>query len=212
MSVAPVVVLDLDGTLLDTSVRHYGVYCLIAQSMQMRILPFSAYWQHRRRGLSNLEVLLQNGLLQGNRTLADSMWLEHIESVEMLKLDRLFPGVVGWLQAWEDTVRFALVTLRSDAQALKVQLARLGLSPHFRHVLIVPHQADAARGKAIAVKDSIHGNILAWVGDTELDMQAAQWIGARAIGVTSGMRTAQVLLAAGADDIFNVVTEIQTWQ
>jgi len=212
MSVAPIIVLDLDGTLLDISARHYAVYSLITQAVQIQPLSFTAYWQRRRRGSSNLEVLSESGLRNEYRKLAESIWLKYIESLEMLRLDEMFPGVLAWLQAWDDMVEFALVTLRSDAGALGAQLKWLGLSPHFRHVLIVPHQASAARAKAVAVKENIHSEILAWVGDSEVDIQAAQHIRVRAIGVSSGMRSAKRLLAAGASDIFNVVTEIQTWQ
>ena len=211
MSIAPVVVLDLDGTLLCSAFRHYTVYCLIIRRLGLEALPYTIYWQGRRKGLSNLEMLFYTGLQAADRQWVQALWHQHIESVEMLRLDELFPGVIEWLQTKQVEVRFVLVTLRSKAYALKAQLAWLGLTGHFQHILIVPHQPQAAQSKARIVESNIQTEILAWVGDSEVDMQAAQQLGVQAIGVTSGMRSAGALLAAGADKIFANIIHLQKW-
>jgi len=212
MSFAKVIVLDLDGTLLDTSARHYAVYCLIARSLQVQMLSFTAYSQLRRTGMNNLDVLVKCGLRLEDRKLAKLTWLKHIETLEMLKLDQLFPGVPEWLGSHENCIEFALVTLRSNAQTLRTQLVWLDLLPYFQQVLDVPHQGDAVGAKAMAVGENVQADIVAWIGDSEIDIKAAQQIGVEAIGVTSGMRTAEALIAAGAHETHSLVTDIRRWQ
>lgn len=204
--------LDLDGTLLDTSARHYAVYCLIARSLQVHLLSFTAYNQLRRSGMNNLDVLLKCGLRSADLNLAKSTWLKHIETLEMLKSDQLFPGVPEWLGSHENCIEFVLVTLRSNTQALRTQLHWLGLVPYFQQVLDVPHQGDAADAKATAVMENVQTEIVAWIGDSEIDIKAAQQLGVEAIGVTSGMRTAEALLEAGAHETHRLVTDIRRWQ
>ena len=212
MSLAKVIVLDLDGTLLDTSARHYAVYCLIARYLQIQVPSFTAYSQLRRTGMNNLDVLVECGLRLEDRKLAKLIWLKHIETLEMLKLDQLFPGVPEWLGSHENWIEFALVTLRSNAQALRTQLVWLDLLPYFQQVLDVPHQDDAAGAKAMAVGENVQADIVAWIGDSEIDIKAAQQIGVEAIGVTSGVRTAEALIAAGAHETHSLVTDIRRWQ
>jgi phosphoglycolate phosphatase-like HAD superfamily hydrolase len=212
MSLAKVIVLDLDGTLLDTSARHYGVYSLIARSFQVQELSYSAYIELRRTGMNNLDVLTECGLRLEDREFAKSTWLKHIETLAMLKLDRLFPGVPEWLGSHENCIEFVLVTLRSNAQALRAQLVWLDLLRYFQQVLDVPHQTDPVGAKAMAVGKNVQAHIVAWIGDSEIDIRAARQIGVEAIGVTSGMRTAEALLRAGAHETHSLVTDIRRWQ
>lgn len=204
--------LDLDGTLLDTSARHYAVYSLIAQSLQVQVLSFTAYIQLRRKGMNNLDVLIRCGLPPRDQKLAKLTWLKHIETSEMLKLDQLFPGVREWLGSHENCIDFVLVTLRSNPETLRAQLVWLQLFPYFQKVLDVPHQDDTVGAKAMAVKENVQGDIVAWIGDSEIDIKAARHVGVEAIGVTSGMRTAEELLAAGAHETRSLVTDIRRWQ
>jgi phosphoglycolate phosphatase len=212
MSLAKVIVLDLDGTLLDTSARHYAVYSLIAQSLQVQVLSFTAYIKLRRTGMNNLDVLTKCGLRLEDRELAKSTWLKYIETLAMLKLDQVFPGVPEWLGSHENCIKFVLVTLRSNARMLRAQLVWLQLLPYFQQVLDVPHQDDTVGAKARAVRENIQADIVAWIGDSEIDIMAAQQIGVEAIGVTSGMRTAEALLTAGAHETHSFVTDIRRWQ
>lgn len=212
MSTAPFIILDLDGTLLNTSFRHYAVYRLVACNAGIEPLQFSDYWRLRRAGLSNMVVLLQGGLPNSKRDIAKSMWLKHIESMTMLKLDKMFPGVLEWLQKRVKNVKFILSTLRSNPQALEIQIKLLGLTDYFEQIKVIPHQANPSSAKASSILDDAPDKILGWVGDTEVDMDAARKIGVLAIGVTSGMRTSQALRAAGAAKIYNCVTEIETWK
>ena len=208
MSSSITVVLDLDGTLINTSPRHYVVYRTIVHQFGITPLPFNAYWKTRRQGLSNLDVLKENGLSSRHEALAAEMWLTNIESLEMLKQDQVFPGGMLWLEINQANVGFVLVTLRSHPDNLFNQLDWLGLTPFFKNVLVVPHQPKPHCAKANAVKTTIDANILIWIGDSEVDMLAAKLLSVPAIGVNSGMRSASKLKSAGARWLFDKITQI----
>ena len=105
MPTAPIVVLDMDGTLIDTAPRHYAVYALISNEINIQTITFNQYWDIRRRGFSNLGVLQQNGLQEKYSSFAAQMWARHIETDEMLILDKLYPGVKNWLVFWNDYIK-----------------------------------------------------------------------------------------------------------
>lgn len=207
----PTVILDLDGTLIDTAPRHYIVYSRLSERFSLDPITQQDYWALRRNGLSNAQVLRKTGLRDELSPSADAIWRRDIESKPLLELDCLLPNVVPWLESWRLAVPFVLVTVRSNAPAVAEQLERLDLLRYFIQVIVVGHGAGGNNIKATAVREQLNDHPVAWVGDTELDMRAAQEIGARAIGVTSGIRTPERLQEAGAEDIVTSVTAIRTW-
>jgi phosphoglycolate phosphatase-like HAD superfamily hydrolase len=205
------IVLDLDGTLIDTAQRHYALYRRLSETFHVDVLDFDDYWNLRRDGVSNVHVLQRAGLSDAESRLTDAVWRREIESPPLLQLDRVLPGVAEWLGDWKHIVHFALVTVRSHAEAAREQLSRLDLLRHFTGVIVVGHRADAVNIKAAAARHHLRHSPAAWVGDTELDIEAARELGARSIGVTSGIRTAERLRQAGADIIVESVTAIRAW-
>lgn len=202
------VVLDLDGTLLDSSRRHYEVYLVLAKRFDIQPLPFSTYWNHRRSRRSNLEVLMLSGLNGSEKGRAEQGWSNLIESPHMLINDKLLPSVRDWLDRMHLIVDFVLVTLRSNESALENQLELLDISNFFLQVMVVPNQNNAAMAKVRAVQEARVDGVIAWIGDTETDMKAAELIGTRGIGVTSGIRSSDALREAGALEIYQDVTQI----
>ncbi len=171
----------------------------------MAAIGFNDYWRRRRRGMSNLAVMEAGGLTEHTR--ARQLWLEWIESPEMLELDVLFPRVPEWWDSWGGIVELRIVTVRSNIESARHQLDRLGLD---NDALVVPHGDSDAQQKAQAVKGA--GRLpVAWVGDTEVDIAAGTSLGVDAIGVTSGMRTRSFLLRAGAKRVYAKTTEIASW-
>jgi len=205
------IVLDLDGTLIDTAQRHYALYARLSETFNLEVLNFQNYWNLRRTGSSNVRVLQQSGLSDEKSGMAEAIWRREIESPPLLQLDRVLPGVMQWLHDWDSAVQFALVTVRSHAEAVREQLSRLELLRHFADVVVVGHGSDAENIKARAARAHLRHHPVAWVGDTELDIEAARELGCRSIGVTSGIRTAERLRRAGADDVVDSITAIQAW-
>lgn len=204
MSASPVIILDLDGTLLNTSFRHHALYSWVCSELGIESLPHEAYWKKRRSGLSNLDVITESTADEKLRQFAADAWLRRIESSCMLDHDRLFPFIKEWIKMNGEIFRFGLVTLRTSRNNLMEQLDKLCLRDLFTAIAAVPHQQKAHLAKAKAAVELFPSErALCWIGDSEVDMKAAAEIGVRAIGVSSGIRPPEVLLAHGATDVYD---------
>lgn len=136
------VVLDPDGPLLDGRLRHYACYCEILTQHGFAVLPLDQYWEMKRARKNRREQLAATG--------ADSLygvfltrWSERIQQPDLLKLDRLQPGVLSVLDAWSARgARMILATMRRDKHGLDAQLRQCELAHRFSSVL----RCDHARG------------------------------------------------------------------
>ncbi|WP_165392241.1 HAD family hydrolase [Pseudomonas tructae] len=208
------VFLDLDGPLLDGNVRHFHCYRSILEQAGFTPIDATTYWQLKRETINRRELLA----LSGAEALYDDFlvrWLEMIESPQALELDTVQPGALECLRHWKQQgKRLVLVTLRKDAQALQVQLDAAGLSAYLDKVLVCTHQS-AGEGKAQAVRDYLGGDLVAnesvWIGDTEVDAQAAGELGVDVFLVTNGLRSQQILERLGSGKIVDSIVSARDY-
>ncbi|MDH1700760.1 HAD family hydrolase [Comamonas terrigena] len=188
--------LDLDGPLLDGAQRHYSCYRTIMEDAGFEPIASERYWQLKRDMINRRELLA----LSGADVLYEQFlerWLSLIESPEALALDIVQPGALECLCNWKlQGKRMILVTLRKDAAALQAQLQSKGLSSYLDDVLVCPHESGGA-GKAQALlgllgerPDPLRS---VWVGDTEVDAQAARSLGLDVYLVENGLRSRSIL-------------------
>ncbi len=190
----PLCILDLDGTLLDCSRRHYQCYLEIVTELERRPWSYQDYWRMKREARSPSRILdsTDHELL---KTYSER-WLERIESPEMLRLDQPFPGVVDKLHEWKGRGLLVLATLRRRRDAVREQLAELKMLDPFDQLIVVH-----GRDKAASVREKLAFNYLCmtWIGDTELDRRAGLAMGARVCLVSNGIRDAKHLRMLGGD-------------
>ena len=187
------IVLDLDGPVLDTRWRHYHCYSAILTTAGDEPLSQERYWQAKRRGTTRSELLAMTDSDHLDGAFA-ATWLESIESEESLRLDGIQPGAVDVLFEWQGRgVEPTLVTARRDAQALHGQLDRLGLTPLLSRVVRTPW-AHTGELKASALRERVPDEPIGfWIGDTVVDVDAAKRVEARAVAVTCGLREREYL-------------------
>lgn len=196
MKTVDTIFLDLDGPLLDGTQRHYSCYRSIMEDAGFEPIDIERYWQLKRDMINRRELLA----LSSADSLYDEFlrrWLSVIESPESLELDIVQPGALECLRAWkEQGKKLILVTLRKDAAALQIQLQNKGLSTYLDKVLVCAHESGGA-GKAQAVLDFLGERPDAlrsvWVGDTEVDAQAARSLGLDVYLVKNGLRSPAIL-------------------
>lgn len=196
MKTVDTIFLDLDGPLLDGTQRHYSCYRAIMEDAGFEPIDIERYWQLKRDMINRRELLA----LSSADSLYDEFlrrWLSVIESPESLELDIVQPGALECLRAWkEQGKKLILVTLRKDAAALQIQLQNKGLSTYLDKVLVCAHESGGA-GKAQAVLDFLGERPDAlrsvWVGDTEVDAQAARSLGLDVYLVKNGLRSPAIL-------------------
>jgi phosphoglycolate phosphatase len=181
--------IDLDGTLVDSRRRLYKLFCDLSGSQK---LPFHLYWKYKRVARSNEWILAQ---ILGFDTLRIQAfvrgWLEQIESPEYLALDAPFGFARSVLKDLSSAHALFVLTARRDEHAARAQVDGAGFTPYLTDMLVTgPRRSkiellSARRGQA-------HPEDLV-VGDTELDVQVAEAIGAQSVAVLSGFRCRQHL-------------------
>lgn len=196
------IVLDLDGPILDGRHRHYACYGRLLEDANATPLPLERYWALKRDRVDRRRLLAESGAeALYDRFLAG--WLATIESPELLALDRLQPGALETLRAWNDAgVKLALVTARRAEAALMDQLEALALRPLFSAIVATPFaETGEAKAKAFAARLG-DPDCRGWIGDTEVDVDAARRLGVPAVAVTCGLRTAAYLRSLAPDFLF----------
>jgi len=133
-----------------------------------------------------------------------SLWRERIEDVSFLGRDRLQPGVRHALATWHAQGHSIVVaTMRQRADLAMEQLTSLGIG-RFCLGLAVSDYRRGAIGKVEAVRSVTPGlqvKNTVWIGDTEVDIEAARYFGCPAWVVTCGIRDRSHLEAARPDVI-----------
>jgi phosphoglycolate phosphatase-like HAD superfamily hydrolase len=181
-------VIDLDGTIVDVRPRHYAAHLRVTTELKLPPVAPTAYWRIKRsRGAIPDRY-------EGRREEYEKKFLTWIEDDELLKLDCPFPGVLQWLTDARDSgFRVIIATGRRYHDRTRRQLERLAVP----HDLLV----TAPGAKSAAVTAAIDSPAVAWIGDTEEDIEAAGALRVLAVAVTSGIRSRSFLMRHKPDII-----------
>lgn len=200
------IVLDLDGPLLDGIDRHYACYRSILDELGFPPIAKERYWSQKRERSDRRTLLRQSDAEQiYDEFLA--RWLARIESPKMLALDRLQPAVLEILGQWRTAdVQLILATMRNHRENTLCQLEQLGLLPLLDHVCITG-TCDHG-GKAAAVRELLAREQAIWIGDTEVDIEAARQLQIPIYAVTCGLRTETKLREFGAEQVFTDLRDV----
>lgn len=183
------VIVDLDGTLLDTRRRHHAVYSEAVGALGQAPLPLRDLWRAKRRGVG-WDLLLGDPRQLGAFF---EVWKRRIEAPDMLALDQLHPGAARALRRLRDHgLQAVLLTARRDPAALEDQLRDLGVRDSLSEVVAVGSGSKAPPPGP---------PILRWIGDTEADIEGARAAGVPVTAVTNGIRTPGLLAKAHPDDL-----------
>lgn len=134
----------------------------------------------------------------------ESLLGPYLDSIDAIPL----PGVSDWLKRVQEApnqLQSALLTGNCQAGAT-LKLRRFGLETHFEwgafgcedpdrnHLARLAQQRASERSSR-----PVHGSEILVIGDTVRDVQCAQSIGARCLGVSTGGAEAETLRQEGAD-------------
>lgn len=205
-----IIVLDLDGPVLEGKYRHYQCYRDILIENNYIPLSIEQYWEMKRNRIDRHRIL--------GKSNADDMydlflrsWLERIEEKRYLALDVLQPGVLQKLYEWKSSgIRLIMATMRNNLENLRWQLDSLSLSVFFEQVIAVK-TSQKEKGKAENVKAFLDGSgkdSVLWVGDTEVDIDAARILGVKVCAVGSGLRTIDYLATLKPDYVSRYLCEL----
>jgi phosphoglycolate phosphatase-like HAD superfamily hydrolase len=203
-------VFDLDGTLLDVSVRHHHVYSAVCTALGGRPLERAEYWQLKRQGVAWADILAPSGLTPDEFTTFDTRFREQIELPENLGFDTLFPTAIPLLTRVAGH-HCVLASLRSSATALRAQLDVLEMQPFFAATdSAFPDGEPASVVKARLIRKLMPTETRAAViGDTEADVAAAVELGYVSIALCSGIRDRSVLVHSKPDHLVDDLSGVE---
>lgn len=188
--------LDLDGPLLDGKERHYFCYQRILEQFKFKPIGIDKYWEKKRARGDRRDLLRMSGAEEIYDDFL-AAWLASIESPEALVLDKVQEGAIDCLNSWKkQRIELILVSMRKNKPGLDDQLKLLELRPLLDDVLVCDH-ADGGDGKADAVRKMYQAkrfkeNAL-WIGDTEVDWEAAKSLGCDVVLISNGLRNEEYL-------------------
>lgn len=191
MRTRAVVVLDLDGPILDVRRRHHRCYTEVLAAEGAQSPDLGLYWERKRQGVQLEEQLRLDGYAKPAGEFLE-VWARRIEARGLLLRDELQPGslraIAGLRQAgW----RLIVSTQRQREDRTRLQLRALGIDQYLDAILI----SRRGESKADKVRDWLgkHGLAWVWVGDTEADRSAARDLECRSWLVTCGIRSEGIL-------------------
>jgi phosphoglycolate phosphatase-like HAD superfamily hydrolase len=197
-----VIVVDLDGTLIDSGKRSFHLFKHLTKSP----IEFHEYCSLKRSGIRNQFILKErlgwSPMLIGE---FDEKWSNLIEAPEWLQFDHLFPFATDALKRMITCgYDLWLVTARHNQLTLYDQLEKFGIKKFFEKIVMNEGQVS----KAAALLNAIESRTIDWVvGDTEEEVKISRQLSCRSVLVTSGARSQAFLKQAGAELIMNSIID-----
>jgi len=195
------IILDLDGTVLESRKRLHQCYADILVRHGYGPMPPDEYWQMKRNRMDRRQQLAKSNATCLYDTFLKE-WLDIIERERYLQLDTVLDGVYERLaELHADGKTLVLATMRQNKAGLLSQLDWLGIRRFFAEIFACPH-SEGGKGKARRVMSlPLDASKCLWVGDTEADIEAARSMGCKVWAVSSGIRTASYLASLHPDFI-----------
>lgn len=187
IEISGIIFLDLDGTLLDTSPRHYKLYQDILNEKgvpESKVSP-EKFWNMKRAGIKTRDILPVS-FSEEAKVSFEEEWLQKIEKKYYLQYDKLFPGTKNILLNLNKEFDLVLVTLRNNPENLHWELSKLGLKSYFKSIisgkcpkkkLVQDYLMNSPNEKCIII------------GDTEEDIKTGLQLEITTISVTCGIRS-----------------------
>lgn len=175
--------LDLDGTLLDSTLRHKIVLDNVLKKYNINIntsdlIPF------KQNGKSTSKYLRYKNIPE---TLIEDIvtnWVLLIEDDKFLKYDTLYEDAIEFLNRNIEN-KLYIITSRKNEKGVKNQVEAFNLHEYINKVFVVPSGISAHSKKREIIIDE---NIEIFIGDTEVDFNATSNTNSAFIAINRGFR------------------------
>ncbi len=194
---------DLDGTLLDSRERLYGLFQQLVPGSK---LSFDDYWTLKRNKIAHKEILKNNfGYSDKAFFLFEEEWMKSIELQEWLELDKPFDGITNYLKDLKGKHQLFVVTARQYESTAIQQIHLHGWYNIFEKVLVTCQQKE----KYELIKTAVKVTNQDWmVGDTGNDIQTGKKLGINTAAVLSGFMSKEKLEEYNPDIIVDNVLDL----
>jgi len=163
------IILDFDGTLLNSKYRHKKlIYDILhSRAAQIKFADLADFVEYKRNGKSTLMYLNERYPNLDNSDI-NQEWISKIENIEYQKYDKLYDDTLIFLEALKRKYSIILVTSRKNKEELFNQLKKFNLTEYFNNVVVV-NPGESKYKKVIELFKVIKYVI----GDTEDDYELA---------------------------------------
>lgn len=197
---------DLDGTILDVSLRYYRIYSDLLKGLGAEPVSIEEYWELKKERVPEDRIAGLEGeafeKYSAERTAL-------MESAEYLALDTLLDGACDTIRGLSERHELFIVTMRKKRGLLIDQLMDLGVYGSFTGVFNAGESPDPLGAKASAMRsfNAVAGRDI-MVGDTELDIRAAQASGLKSCAVLTGIRSERLLRLENPDFVIDTINQL----
>jgi phosphoglycolate phosphatase-like HAD superfamily hydrolase len=218
--IPPIVLFDIDKTLVARSGAHLKAFFVALREVYGVDTHPNVITHHGMTDQQIIrEVLKTKGIAEpeidaGLRQCTTVMIQRFNETISSDTVE-LLPGVIPLLDALAKHESFlGLVTGNLEPIAWG-KLRKAGIAPYFSFGGFGSDHIDRREMAALAIRRCNEkfplsvGSSITLFGDTPYDIGAGKHIGAKAIGVRTGYPTRDQLIAAGADFVFDDLTDTQ---
>ncbi len=205
----PVLLFDLDGTLLDSlaDITRCG-----NEALALLGLPLHTQKEYQGYIGNGARLLVQRMLAPKDRpAYEEQVYANYMRIYEGLCAQGCnpFPGVLDMLRTLQKAgFLTAVISNKPDSQTRLVWESTFGNTLDLAQGQLegVPTKPDPAGPREVLRR--LGGVCAAYIGDSEVDMQTGKNCGFYTIGVTWGMKPREMLLENGADALADSVEEL----
>ena len=195
---------DLDGTLWDSKVRLYTLFCDITKQKE---ISMEDYWNRKRAKVSNEQILESLGYNEEQIKLFVAEWMQKIEEENYLKLDTLFHFTENVLETLNNRgFNIFFVTLRQSSNRALSEITDKGIEKYCERCLV--SEAKTTKEQLVRNADIQLKEDDVFVGDTGIDVMTAKALGIKSVAVLSGFRNKEVLESYTPDYILTDISEL----
>lgn len=185
---------DFDGTLLDSSHRHFVVMCDVLKALGKEIVfTEDEYLQYKFSGNSTKMFCLEKmGVSKAESEKIAKLWGSWIEDEKYLEYDVLYDDAEPFLIACkEQDIKLVLLTARKNEQLVKKQVKSIGIEGYFSNVYVV-NPSNAMAGKKEIIEQLLNDEEkIVVIGDTEVEHEIVEELNIKGIILNRGFRNKQ---------------------
>jgi len=194
---------DLDGTLLDSKVRLFNLFCFLVPDSKF---SFEEYWNLKRNAIGHEQILKKYfGFDESKLNDFLEKWKKLIEAPEWIIHDKPFEGITEKLNALQKNNTLVIVTARQNREVVLQQIQQFNWEHLFKNILVTEQKIE--KEYLVLNNESISNNDYL-IGDTGKDIQAGKFLGIKTIGVLSGFRNEENLKKYNPDIIVDSVNSL----
>jgi phosphoglycolate phosphatase len=174
------IILDLDGTLIDSRVRLHKLFIDLVGDYQFSL---QEYWDLKRGGSTHETILIERYEYGEQQVkVFKEQWLQRVETPTYLQLDVSQDESTGFIENLVQISDCILLTARMNEELVFRQLEQLGWISFFSDVIVAGvgrTKLEAASHLSLCRKDWL-------IGDTCEDITTARKLGCSSASVSNG--------------------------